>query len=56
MEIGNLVKYEDYHGVNFGIVFNIDTDDNNKTIFWIWWDDNDASREYPDDEAIQVIQ
>ena len=56
MEIGNLVRYEDRHDVFFGIVFNIDTDDNNKTMFWIWWEDNDASREYPDDECIKVIQ
>jgi len=56
MEIGNLVKYEDRHGVHFGIVFNVDTDQNNKVAYWIWWDDNDSSLEYSDDECIKVIQ
>ena len=56
MEIGNLVKYENCGDVHFGVVFNIDTDDNNEVMYWVLWDDHESSREYPGDEHIQVIQ
>ena len=56
MKIGDLVKYECHGDIHFGIVFNIDTDENNDVTYWILWDDHESSREYPDDEHIQVIQ
>ena len=56
MEIGNLVKYEDYDGVQFGIVLYMDTDRYQDTVYGVMWDDNTVTLEHPDNRYIKVIQ
>ena len=56
MEIGNLVKYEDCSGIQFGIVLYADTDRYQDTVYGIKWDDNTVTLEYPDNLYIKVVQ
>ena len=56
MEIGNLVKYEDYDGVQLGIVLYMDTDNYQDIVFGVLWDDGSTTLEHPDNSCIEVIQ
>jgi hypothetical protein len=56
MEQGSLVKYEDNHGVELGIVLYMDTDNYQDVIYKILWSDGSTSLEHPTNSCIEVIQ